>query len=437
MTDSISLKNYIASSDPDIKVKLSIALSLCWEIFGIHKKRIIHRDLNPETVNLNRKTNEVDIKESPLSVSEVDYDATILDFDRIDGNLTYISPEQTGRVNVPLDYRSDYYSLGIILFELFSGKAPFVSSDPIELIHCHIAQMPPRLDCEDDSTAIISDIIMKLLAKSPEDRYQSITGLIGDFERIVSDLESKGAVEPFQIGEMDQTAIFKFPEKLYGRYREIQTVINEYEKVKKGESRVVLISGPPGIGKSYLIHEIRDIYLKDDGNFVTGKFDQYKSDIPYSAVEEAFGELTHQILIKGEKELDTWKKIIKESIGINGQLIIDVIGDIELLIGKQREPEEIGPQERQNRFFYAFKNFIKAVSEKANPLILFLDDVQWADNASINLLEHILFDEDYSNILFLCAYRDIEARENKRLIDLINRIEKGTGKATNVNLGPV
>ena len=400
-------------------LRLAIAIS---DILGqIHAANIIHKDINPSNIVFNPNTREVKIIDFGISTI-LTVETPILKHPNVlEGTLAYISPEQTGRMNRSLDYRTDFYSLGATFYELLTGKVPFETSDVMELVHCHIAKqpIPPRelLHTQENKLipTAISQIIMKLLAKTAEDRYQSAWGLRIDLEKCLKQWETDKSIKEFALGVRDIAPDFRIPQKLYGRKREISTLLTAFEKIASetvDATKMILVAGYSGIGKSALVREIYKPITAKQGYFIFGKFDQFQRNVPYSAIIFAFQGLIKQLLTESASELDSWRNKILAALGKNGGVIADVIPEIELIIGDQPPAPPLGAAETQNRFNLVFRNFIKVFCTKEHPLVIFLDDLQWADLATLKLIELIVTDEELDNLFIIGAYRDNEVSVN-------------------------
>ncbi|MCP4130154.1 MAG: serine/threonine-protein kinase PknK [bacterium] len=436
--DGVPLSDYINAAKPGLKEILQIAIGIVNILKDIHFKNVIHKDINPSNIIINLETKEIKIIDFGIA-AEVQRETTAaMDPDRKEGTLYYISPEQTGRMNRSVDFRSDFYSLGATLYELLTGKVPFENELSMELIYSHIALEP--VSCHTlnaDIPPVVSGIIMKLLAKNAEERYQGSHGLISDLELCYKQLKDTGKIEPFEIGEKDISEIFLIPEKLYGREIEISILIDLFKKASKGKKEIIYFSGPSGIGKSALIHEIEKSMIEKQGYFISGKYDLLKKSIPYTAIIQAFRELSNQLLMESETKIDKWKETILEAVGNNGQVIIDVIPEIEFIIGKQGDVEQLPPVEAQNRFNLVFQDFIKVFASKEHPLVLFIDDFQWADNASLLLIDILLSDPELEYMLFIGAYRNNEVDSGHPFVTMQDKMKKKGLFWTDITLTPL
>ncbi|MBN3994431.1 MAG: AAA family ATPase [Nostoc sp. NMS2] len=389
---------------------LKIAIEITSKLAQIHTHHIVHKDIKPQNILVNLETNQVKIADFGIAAFIPYQQQMVSSSSRIEGSLPYLSPEQTGRMNRGIDHRSDLYSLGVTFYEMLTGQLPFQGKDPLEWVHCHIAKSPPSpKKLNSDIPQMLCDIIIKLLSKVAEQRYQSALGLQFDLEQCLKQLETTGEIQSFVLGEQDISDRFQIPQKLYGREQEIAKLLQAFERVvSQGKPEIVLVSGYAGIGKSSLVKEIHKPIVRERGVFICGKFDQYKRDIPYFTIVQAFQTLVRQILTEPEDQLANWKKRIQAALGNNGRLIADVIPEVELIVGEQPPIPELGPAESQNRFNLVFQNFISVFSQKEHPLTVFLDDMQWADSATLNLIKTVITGSSIQYLCFILAYRDNE-----------------------------
>ena len=416
---------------------LKLAIEIC-EILGeIHSQNIIHKDINPSNIVLNPQTGILKIIDFGIASQLTRENPTLKNPNVLEGTLAYISPEQTGRMNRPLDYRSDFYSLGATFYELLTGKLPFESSDPMELVHCHLAKQPPPLENWEIPKAI-GDIVSKLMAKNSEDRYQSAWGLKVDLKHCLTQLENTENIAYFPLGKKDISERFQIPQKLYGRESEIKTLLDAFERVAwAGKVEGMLVAGYSGIGKSALVRELYKPITEKRGYFISGKFDQFQRNIPYSAVVAAFTGLIQQLLGEPQEQLQQWREKILQAVGVNGQVIIEVIPEVELIVGQQPPVAELGPTEAQNRFNLVLGNFIRVFCSVEHPLAIFLDDLQWADSATLKLIE-LMMGDDQSEYLFLIgAYRDNEVDRTHPLMMMIEGLRKQEAAISQIALKPL
>jgi predicted ATPase/signal transduction histidine kinase len=411
---------------------LRTAIALAAALSKLHERGIIHKDIKPANVMVAPASGQVWFtgfgiaSGLPRERQAPDPPETIA------GTLAYIAPEQTGRMNRSIDTRSDLYSLGIALYEMLIGALPFTASDPLEWFHCHIARQPvPPEERRKEVPPALSAIILKLLAKSPEERYQTAAGLEADLRRCLDDWESLGRIEPFVIGAHDASDRLAIPERLYGRDRERTELLEAFDRVvARGTPELVLVSGYSGVGKSSVVNELHRAIVLPRGIFISGKFDQYKRDIPYATLAQAFQTLVRQILSKNEAEVGRWRDAIRDAVGLNGQLLVNLIPELELVIGEQPSVLELPPQDAENRFQAVFRAFLGVFARKEQPLALFLDDLQWLDAATLKLLEHLVTHPDVRHLLLIGAYRDNEVSPSHPFMLTMDSIRK-TG-ATNV-----
>ncbi|MBI5568845.1 MAG: AAA family ATPase [Desulfomonile tiedjei] len=417
---------------------LTIAIRIVEILGNIHAAHIIHKDINPSNIVLNPSTGELKIIDFGISTELSRENPGIRNPEVTEGTLAYLSPEQTGRMNRSLDYRSDYYSFGVSLYELLVGMLPFETTDPLELLHCHIAQLPtpPHL-LNPTIPEVLANVVMKLLAKNAEDRYQSASGIRADLVECQERLRAYGVIEPFPIASRDVPQGFHVPQKLYGRRRETLTLLEAFDRVSRGRKEITLVTGRPGIGKTSLVREIYKPITGRRGYFVSGKFDQFQRGIPYSAIISAFQDLVRQILTQSEEQLSTWREELLSALGPNGQVIATVIPEVELVLGEQPPVDEVGPADALNRFNLVFQRFIRVFSRPEHPLVVFLDDVQWADSASLHLLSFLAKDRQTRHLFFIMAYRDTEVSQAHPLITCLEDLEEIGTPLNKISLGPL
>ncbi len=422
--DGETLRDHVSGNQPDLRSRLETAINLARILVKIHRQKIIHLDLNCKNILIGKKRREVHLIDLG-SASYIDRDGNLkIQPDQPLGNLSYISPEQTGRINRALDERSDLYSLGVVLYELMTGQLPFDSKNPMENVHHHIARVPDSpSEVSPEIPEVISSIILKLLSKNAKDRYQSAAGLQNDLEKCLQRLSPEDTIEEFPLGETDYASRMIFPQKLYGREREIEELVNAFDTVCKENSAIVLVSGSSGIGKTSLVEEIQQPVSEKRGYFIEGKFDQLTST-PYSGIAQAFALFVSQILTQTETRLAAWRSKILEAAGPNGRVLTDVVPSLELVIGPQPAMPDLSGQEAQNRFNYVFQRFLGAIARSDHPICIFLDDLQWIDPGSLSLLKNMFSNPDLAYLLFVGAYRDNEVHEDHPLIMVITDLEK-------------
>lgn len=417
---------------------LTIAIKLSQALIDIYNSNIIHKAINADNIIINMETKTVKLTgfgNASLFSEELSTIDTVTD---LETTLEYISPEQTGKMKRKIDYRTDFYSLGMIFYEMLTGFLPFQANDKLALVHCHLA-VKPISPYENDSNIpkVISDIVMKLIEKMPENRYQSAIGLKVDLQKCKELLENTGSVAYFKIGEKDFSESFKIPDKLYGREKEIKILESAFERVNKNFREVVMVTGYSGVGKSQLVNTVRRSIKKQLGYFISGKFDQFEHDIPYSALVHSFKDLVQQILGENKEQIEVWKNKLLDSLGSNGQIIINLIPEVEFIIGKQPEVIEVSVEERKNHFFKVFKDFVRTFCEAQHPLIIFLDDLQWADLSCLKLIEILIDDSQINNLLFIGAYRDNEIHEMHPLRFTLDKIQSENIVVNTICLKPL
>ncbi|WP_375496134.1 AAA family ATPase [uncultured Nostoc sp.] len=401
---------------------LEIAIALCNTLDVLYRERIIHKDIKPANILINPETKQVKLIDFSIASLLPRETQTLINPNVLEGTLAYISPEQTGRMNRGIDYRTDFYSLGVTFYELLTGVLPFQSNDPMELVHCHIAKQPPSV-IRDEIPQVLSDIVMKLMAKNAEDRYQSALGLKFDLENCLHQLQSTGIIKGFEIGKRDVCDRFIIPDKLYGRKIEVENLLQAFERVSLGATEMMLVAGFSGIGKTAVVNEVHKPIVQQRGYFIKGKYDQFQRNIPFSAFVQAFRDLMGQLLTESDVQIQQWKSNILEAVGENGQVIIEVIPELSRIIGIQPAVPELSGTAAQNRFNSIFQKFISVFTTKKHPLVMFLDDLQWADSASFKLVE-LLMGEDSGYLLLIGAYRDNEVSPIHPLMMTLEEMHK-------------
>jgi PAS domain S-box-containing protein len=418
---------------------LRLAIGIVTALGKAHRRGLIHKDLKPANILLNRGSGEVRLTGFGIA-SRLPRERQAPDPpDVIAGTLAYMAPEQTGRMNRSIDSRCDLYALGVTLYQMLTGSLPFAASDPMEWVHCHIARQPvPPSERLDGVPPVVSAIIMKLLAKTAEERYQTAGGVERDLRRCLAEWERHGHIEPFAPGERDAPDRLLMPERLYGREREVATLLASFDRmVKSGAPELVLVAGYSGIGKSSVINELHKVLVPSRGLFAEGKFDQYKRDIPYSTVAEAFQSLVRPLLGKNDTELSGWRDALLEALGQNGRLMTDLVPELKLIIGEQPPVTELPAQDAQRRFQLVFRRFIGAFARPQHPLALFLDDLQWLDAATLDLMEDLLTQPEVRHLMLIGAYRDNEVDAAHPLMRKLDAIKAVGGKVGEIALAPL
>jgi predicted ATPase/signal transduction histidine kinase len=449
----ISLKQVIKTTKIGLEEFLCFSIHLAEALAALHAHKIIHKDIKPQNIIVNPETGQVKLTDFSIASQLLRETPSIATPDALEGTLAYMSPEQTGRMNRGVDYRTDFYSLGVTFYELLTGQLPFQSDDAIELVHSHIAKTPtppPRLNPA--IPVAVSDVVMKLLAKNAEDRYQTAYGLKADLENCLFQWREHRAIAPFPLGRRDQQGQFHIPEKLYGREKEVAELLAAFARIAlpQGKQRsggrsqgtesklsltsdprylthtseLILVAGYSGIGKSALVNEIHKPIVQQRGYFISGKFDQFKRNIPYSSLVQAFQDLIQQLLTERESQIARWQAVLTEALGNNGQVLIDVLPELELILGAQPPVPQLGPSEVQNRFHLLFRRFIQVFAQPQHPLVIFLDDLQWADSASLNLIQLLMTDAQSRALLIIGAYRDNEVDSTHPLMAMLEAIQQ-------------
>jgi predicted ATPase/signal transduction histidine kinase/CheY-like chemotaxis protein len=422
--------------DLSLLQRLVLAKKLSTALADIHNCKIIHKNFCPANIVYNRETEILKIIDFGLSTRLSKENPVFFNPELLEETLAYISPEQTGRMNRLLDYRTDIYSLGVILYELFCDEPPFTGMDALEIIHCHIAYPPIPPHKKNNTPVTVSEVIMKLLAKNAEDRYQSGLGVIADLDLCISHYKNNGQVSDFEIGARDRQSIFQIPQKLYGRDSQIKKLLEGFEDVNSGGSAFSIISGVPGVGRTSLVKELQQPVTRVRGIYAYGKFEPGNRNIPYLGISLAFAELIDQLLVENNEKISAWKEKIMASTGDNGQVLFDLIPTLELIIGPQPPVKELPPREATNRFNYELEKIIKVFAGKNHPLVFFIDDLQWADSASINLLD-MLINTRIKYFHLVIAYRSNEVSRNHSLLLLLDKICTVTRKKTEIKLLPL
>lgn len=476
-----SLARVFSKRRPGISEFLKIAIRITDSLGSVHRRKIIHKDINPSNIIWNSETNVVQLIDFGIATRQARSGrATDAGMDvhhrsdarndsglhqqsasgnavpssgstatdepvvraGIEGTFQYISPEQTGRMNRQLDFRSDFYSLGATFYFLLTGRPPFTATDRLELVHSHMARMPqPVEEFNPETPAVLSRIIMKLMAKTAEDRYQSAYGIRADLEECLrrlteadglSQTESESASGDadldFEVGLNDLSDRFHIPEKLYGREREVRRLMDAFAATTSGVTEILLVTGRSGIGKSSVVREIHRPITEKRGYFISGKFDQLNRNVPYASLIQAFSELVRQVLAENEERVADWRAALTRALGSNGQVLVDVIPEVELILGEQQPVPELDPAEAQNRFHLVFQNFVRTFARAEHPLVLFLDDLQWADLPSLQMIR-LLSTGETKHLLLIAAYRDNEVDAAHPLTTTLEEIRK-TGAVT-------
>lgn len=405
----ISLDRYVAGTKPDLAGLLALSVKIAEIAGALHAQSVVHKDINPANIVLNRLTGQVKLIDFGISSAMSKENPAIVPPEAFEGTLAYMSPEQTGRMNRAVDYRTDLYSMGVMFYELLTGRLPFPGRDAVELVHAHFAKTPSSpSSINPEIPAIVSDIIMKLLAKTPEDRYQSAAGVRADLETCRKGLTQNGKIPAFGLCLKDATDRFHIPKRLLDRGHEIEKLLTAYDCVSLGANEIVIVTGPAGIGKTALVMEIQKTVVARGGFFISGKFDRLRKDIPYEPLIHAFRKLIRQLLSHSHEAVGFWKQHLIHALGANGQLIVDVIPEIELIIGPQQPLSGLPAVESRNRFNLAFQQFVRVFAAKNHPLVIFLDDLQWIDGPSLKLIESIITSPENAYLLVIGTFPDTD-----------------------------
>jgi PAS domain S-box-containing protein len=437
-TDSEPLHRLLG---PPMKVHsfLSLAVAITVALTQVHRRGLVHKDIKPANILVNRTTGEVKLTGFGIASRLPRERQAPAPPESIAGTLAYMAPEQTGRMNRSIDARSDLYALGVTFYQMLTGRLPFTAADPMEWVHCHIARKPvPPSERLATIPAALSAVILKLLAKTAEERYQTAAGLARDLRRCLAAWEAQHRIDAFPLGQQDTPDRLLFAEKLYGRERELDALRAAFDRVaSSGAPELVLVSGYPGIGKSAVAHELHKAMVPLGGLFVSGKFDQYKRDIPYSTLVQAFQSLVRPLLSKSEDEMARWREALLEALGPNARLMVDLVPELDLVIGEQPPVPELPPQDAQRRFQLVVRRFIGVFARSDHPLTLFLDDLQWLDAATLNLLDDLLTQADVRHLLLIGAYRDNEVDAAHPLMRKLEAIKSEGGKVAEITLAPL
>ncbi|HEY1942940.1 MAG TPA: AAA family ATPase [Roseiarcus sp.] len=423
----------------DVGRFLSVAIGIAKALGRVHQRGLVHKDIKPANILVDGATGEVRLTGFGIASRLPRERQAPEPPEFIAGTLAYMAPEQTGRMNRSIDFRSDLYALGVTLYEMLTGELPFAASDATGWVHCHIARKPtPPEERVAGIPGPLAAIVMKLLAKTAEDRYQTAAGVAVDLRKCLAEWESDRSIEPFPLGASDVSDRLMAPETLYGREHEIETLLGAFDRVvANGATELVLVSGYAGIGKSSVVNELQKALVPPRGLFASGKFDQYKHDIPYATLAHAFRSLVRPLLGESEMELGLWRNALSEALAPNGQLIVNLIPELELVIGKQPQVADLPPQDAQNRFQMVFRRFLGVFARKQHPLALFLDDLQWLDTATLDLLEHLVTHPDVRRLLLVGAYRDNEVGPAHPLMRTLEAIRKAGEKVEEIVLTPL
>ncbi|WAA13316.1 ATP-binding sensor histidine kinase [Fervidibacillus halotolerans] len=434
----MTLTDYIKRETIDLLTALQISIELAILLSIVHEQRFIHNYLQPDNILINKKNRQV-LLTGFEQATRLIRGGTEAEREKIDDHfISYLSPEQTGKINRPIDHRSDLYSLGCIMYELFTGQTPFGEGDTNEIIYAHLARpLKPPKNLRPMIPSVISNIIMKCLEKEPENRYQSSLGLKHDLEQCKRLLYDGLMDETFPLGTNDHSQFFEIPYSLYGRCEEINTIKETVQRVKQGHSEIMFVSGEPGIGKTALIHELYGEFVKAGGIFIEGKYDLLQRQDPYRPIVQAFSQLIKHLTAEGEKSIQFWRKTLTESLGENLPILTGLIPELQWLTGKVKKVREFSSIEEQRRFQITFLTFLNVIAENVRPIVLFLDDLQWADRASLDLLEYVFASDKSPYVFVIGAYRDKEVNTGHPLHYFLNRLTNHRRRLVNLILSPL
>jgi PAS domain S-box-containing protein len=426
---------------PEMRQLLRAAIGIVKALRRFHTRGLIHRDIRPSNILLNATSGDAWLTGFSLTSRLLRQRQSADAPEVIAGTLEYMAPEQTGRMNRSIDSRSDLYSLGVTLYQMLVGALPFAAGDPMEWVHCHLARQalsPSERVAEIPQP--VSAIVMKLLSKTAEDRYQTAAGIEADLQRCLTEWETCGRINPFPLGADDMSDKLLIPERLYGREKETELLLAAFDRVvTQGTTELVLVSGYSGVGKSSVVNELHKALVSSGAFFASGKFDQYKRDVPYATLAQAFQHAARQILGQSERELARWRAAIREALGSNGQLMVNLIPELELIIGDQLPVPELSPQDAQNRFQMVFRQLLRVFSRPEHPLVLFLDDLQWLDAATLLLLQHLMTHDEVRHLLLIGAFRDNEMSPLHPLTRMLAELRESGAPIHEIalaNLGP-
>jgi len=437
-TGGVSLDVPMRAGRFSVRRALAIARSVADALAALHRNQIIHKDIKPHNIVINEQNDSVQIIDFGISVRLYQEVNTTSFLSELEGTLAYISPEQTGRMNRVVDHRSDLYSLGATLYELLTGTPPFKTTDAIGLVHSHIARVPtaPR-EIDRNIPVVVSDIVMKLLAKNAEDRYQHAEGLRADLDNCLALLGKGTEIHPFPLAQHDLGEPLRVSQKLYGRENDVAALEDAFTRATQEGAELVLVAGAAGVGKSVLVNELQKTVAQYRGAFSSGKFDQLNRTMPFAAVARAFGDLAHELLAEPPASVARWRHELGVALLGNGQVLVDLIPELEQLLGPQPAVPPLPPAESQNRFAVAFQSLLHVVASADHPLVLFLDDLQWADSASLRLLELLLVDPEPARVLIVGAFRDESVGTDHLLSMMLASLKKSNARVSTVEPKPL
>jgi PAS domain S-box-containing protein len=442
----ISLHQYRQDRSLSVGETLIIASQIATTLHALHQHRIIHKDIKPANILIHPESKQIKLIDFSIASLLPKETPEIKHPRNIEGTLAYLAPEQTGRMNRGIDYRADFYSLGVTLSELLTGELPFTSDDPSELLHCHIARSPVPIEVLNPHIpTMVSEIVAKLMSKNAEDRYQTALGLQHDLNICSEQWEATGTIDRFELGMRDLSDRFTIPAHLYGREREIQTLLASFDRVASpaenrvcnGAAELILVAGCSGIGKTAIVNEVHKPITRQHGYFIKGKFDQFNRHLPLSAFVQALRDLTRQLLSESDSQLQIWRTQLSIALGDSAQVIVEVIPELEQIIGSQPPAIELSGTAAQHRFNRLFQKFIQVFTTPAHPLTIFLDDLQWVDSASLKLMQLLLAAAPGGYLLLIGAYRDNEVSIAHPLMLTLTEIVKSQATVQTIALEPL
>ncbi|RPI80124.1 MAG: GAF domain-containing protein [Desulfobacteraceae bacterium] len=425
--EGILLSEYLEKSVISMDNFFKISINLVQIVKELHHDGFVHGNVTPFNILINPEKKIVQLINFHSSFKNNQAQTITRFVEDMEINFFYIAPEQTGRIKNRPDSRSDLYSLGATFYRMLTGKHLFNSQDPMEIIYAHLAYIPLAPDkLNRDIPPTLANLVMKLIAKLPKERYQSATGLLRDLEKSFRMYSATGTVQDFSLAQSEIYECFEISQKLYGRKEDFKTICNAFQKIFQENLEIIMVSGSPGIGKSFLIEQFSKFAIQNQGHFISGKFDQYKNNVPYHAIRQALQKMINKILIEHSGAFSEWKKSIQNALGHNGCIITDLLPELELIVGKQPDVPKLGHLESRNRFHLTFSNFIRALASSSHPLVMFIDDCQWADFASLELIKTILTDPEIKFLMFIGAYRDQEFNANSHCLATLGAIKNET-----------
>ena len=432
-----SLDRHLGRTRLSLADTLGIAIHAAAALRDVHAAGIIHKDVTPSNIVYNAATGQARLIDFDVATAWRTERHGLVSPTTLEGTLRYMAPEQTGRMNRIVDSRADLYAFGVTLFELLTGRLPFADDDVLAIVHAHLAVRPPPPAAIDPAIPRpVSAIVTKLLAKAPEDRYQTAAGLLADLRTCLERVSGTGAIDDFALGKGDVATRFELPTRLYGRRGELEVLIDAFERVAAGAVETVLVSGHSGVGKSSVVRELFPLITRERGHLLSGKFDQLRGDAPYPALVAAFDGLVHQLLAESEEALARWRDLIHEAIAPNGRVVIDALPALQRIIGPQPPVVALDAAGTQSRFRLTLQRFIQVFTRRSHPLVLFLDDMQWADPESIQLLAQVAMSAGSDAFLLIEAFRDNEVPETHPVMAAVREIRRHR-RVTRLELAPL